>query len=59
MSLANNSVYGLGASVWTEKLSLALEVAMMIKVEGGLGVLTGVLDWGGLIGKSDLKADLV
>ena len=32
LSLANNTIYGLGASVWTEKLPLALETAKNIKV---------------------------
>ena len=29
--MANNTNYGLGGSVWTEHLSLALEVALSIK----------------------------
>ena len=31
IKLANNTRYGLGASVWTEKLNMALEVALSIK----------------------------
>ncbi|KAK4321436.1 hypothetical protein Pmani_007756 [Petrolisthes manimaculis] len=31
IALANNSIYGLGASVFTEKITLAIEVAKMIK----------------------------
>jgi aldehyde dehydrogenase (NAD+) len=31
IQLANNTRYGLGASVWTEKLNMALEVALSIK----------------------------
>jgi|EP00945_MAST-04E_sp_MAST-4E-sp1_P005550 aldehyde dehydrogenase (NAD+) len=31
ISLANNTRYGLGASVWTEKMTLAMEVALGIK----------------------------
>jgi len=31
VSLANNTNYGLGGSVWTENVSLALEVALLIK----------------------------
>ena len=29
--LGNNTIYGLGASVWTEKLPLAMEVALLLK----------------------------
>ncbi len=32
ISIANNTMYGLGASVHTEQLPLALETAKMIKV---------------------------
>ncbi|XP_060561451.1 LOW QUALITY PROTEIN: aldehyde dehydrogenase family 16 member A1-like [Ruditapes philippinarum] len=31
ITLANNSMYGLGGSVWTENISLAMEVAISIK----------------------------
>ena len=31
VSLGNNTIYGLGASVWTENVSLALEVAISLK----------------------------
>ena len=31
VALGNNTVYGLGASVWTERVSLALEVAIGLK----------------------------
>jgi len=31
IKLANNTRYGLGASVWTEKMNMALEVALSIK----------------------------
>ena len=31
LALANNTMYGLGASVWTENVSLALEVAIGLK----------------------------
>lgn len=31
VSLANNTRYGLAGSVWTENVSLALEVALLIK----------------------------
>jgi len=34
IALANNTVYGLGASVWTESLPVALEVALSIKAGG-------------------------
>ena len=32
ISLANNTLYGLGASVWSEHIGLAMEVAVNIKV---------------------------
>ena len=32
VSLANNSMYGLAGSVWTENVSLAMEVALSVKV---------------------------
>jgi aldehyde dehydrogenase (NAD+) len=31
VELGNNTIYGLGASVWTEEVSLALEVALSLK----------------------------
>lgn len=31
ISLGNNTIYGLAASVWTEKISLALEAAISLK----------------------------
>jgi len=31
IALSNNTVYGLGGSVWTESISLALEAALSIK----------------------------
>ena len=31
VALANNTTFGLGASVWSENLSTSLEVALMIK----------------------------
>ena len=31
ITLANNSMYGLGGSVWTENVSLAMEVAISVK----------------------------
>lgn len=31
ITLANNTIYGLGASIFTERMTLAIEVARMIK----------------------------
>ena len=31
VALANNTCYGLAGSVWTENVSLAMEVALLIK----------------------------
>ena len=39
IQLANNTRYGLAASVWSENLNLALEVAHRIKAGSGLGQL--------------------
>lgn len=36
ITLANNSMYGLGGSVWTENISLAMEVAISIKVSDSI-----------------------
>ena len=32
ITIANNSMYGLAGSVWTENISLAMEVAISVKV---------------------------
>ena len=39
VALANNTRYGLAGSVWTENVSLALEVALLIKA-GAIWVIT-------------------
>ena len=31
VALGNNTIYGLGGSVWTENIGLALEVALLVK----------------------------
>ena len=31
VALGNNCIYGLGSSVWTESVSLALEVSLLLK----------------------------
>src|SRR3989442_15303048 len=44
VELANNTPYGLAASVWTENINLALDVAPKIKAGGGGGNCTNLSD---------------
>src|SRR6202166_3351353 len=44
VELANNTAYGLAASVWSESLNVALQVAAQIKAGGVWGNSTNLLD---------------